>query len=465
VDPKDQEHSWKLSLPRLHSVEKRTVGDTYIPPPPQKAVAIPARTQASPTQGTVIASRYRVEERIGEGGMGHVYRVTHLRLGKGFALKLMRAEISADPKLREQFYREARLASSMVHQHIVSIVDFGEDSAWGAFMVMELLAGEPLTDRLRRHGTLPVKAACDVVLQLADALHYIHKQNVVHGDIKPDNVLCDRVSSSERRRWNIKLLDFGLAHIRSHDSEQRAKTVAGTPEYLAPERITGNPPNPSMDVYSLGIVMYELLTGAPPFQGHIETILTGHLHQQPPSVSSKRGEDVDERLEELVARSLAKKPEDRQRSMEAFLYELRTLMDMLGWGRRAGRGKRVTKQKYDAVSQRLEIKARGFDMSPLPMASISQNGSVLVANAAFSAFVAGEPDDSVEGVNLLSTKFVEFHPRLVSDLRQVQMKGVTRKAKLRLASEDGRPVHLLLWLVPSSDDASEILLTLHAIQV
>jgi hypothetical protein len=138
-------------------------------------------------------------------------------------------------------------------------------------------------------------------------------------------------------------------------------------------------------------------------------------------------------------------------------------MDMLGWGRRSGRSKPVTKQKFNAKDHRQETKARGFDLSPLPMASISQNGSVLVANAAFSAFVTGKPNESVEGTELMATKFTEFHPRLVSDLRQVQMSGSTRKAKLRLASEDGKPVRLLLWMVPSSD-ANEILLTIHAIQ-
>ena len=394
--------------------------------------------------------------------MGHVYRVTHLRLGKSFALKLMRVEISNDTKLREQFYREARLASSMVHPNIVSIVDFGEDPSWGAFMVMELLSGEPLSSRLRRHGTLPLKAACDVIIQLADALHYIHKQNVVHGDIKPDNILCNRVASSDRRKWNIKLLDFGLAHIRSK-GEGRSETVAGTPEYLAPERITGDPPAPAMDVYSLGIVLYELLTGLPPFRGSLDVILTSHLHEEPVPVSQARGELVDERLEELVSRSLAKDPANRQRNMEAFIYELRTLMDMLGWGRRRGRSKRVTKQKYNAASRRQEAKSRAFDASPLPMAGISQNGSVVVANSAFTAFVTGNPKESVEGTSLMNTKFIDFHPRLVSDLKQVQMTGQTRKARLRLANDEGKPVELLLWLVPVGEPAGEILLTIHAV--
>lgn len=418
--------------------------------------------QASPTVGTVLASRYRIEERIGEGGMGHVYRVTHQRLGKSFALKLMRVEISNDSNLREQFYREARLASSMVHPNIVSIVDFGEDAGWGAYMVMELLSGEPLTARLQRHGTLPFKASCDVIIQLADALHYIHKQNVVHGDIKPDNVLCNRVASSDRRKWSVKLLDFGLAHIRSK-GETKAETVAGTPEYLAPERITGNAPVPSMDVYSVGVVMYELLTGVPPFRGTLDAILTAHLHEKPVPIAQVRGEEVDERLEQLVMRALAKDPKDRQRTMEAFIYELRTLMDMLGWGRRRGRSKRVTKQRYNASSRRQEAKSRGFDASPLPIACISQDGTVSVANAAFTAFVTGDPTDSVDGLNLLNTKFIDFHPRLISDLRQIQMTGGTRKAKLRLASEDGMAVDLLLWMVPVSDQAGEILLTLHAI--
>ncbi len=417
------------------------------------------RTEGGPPLSTVVADRYRIEERIGEGGMGRVYKIEHLRLGKPFALKLMRTEISNDPKLRKQFYREARLASSLAHPNIVSIVDFGEDPVWGAFMVMELLSGEPLTSRLRRHGRLHVKVVCDVMLQLADALHYIHKQNIVHGDIKPDNILCCRIPSSERRKWHVKLLDFGLAAFRSK-KDDRTETVAGTPEYLAPERIIGGAPVPSMDVYGLGIVMYELITGVPPFTGTIDEVLQNQLETEPAELSSHLDEPVDERVEAIVRRALAKEPEDRQRNMEAFLYELRTLMDMLGYGRRRGKAKVARRSSQKMLRQ--EAKSRLFDSSPLPMAGISSDGVIVVANEAFAHFLTGHPESSVEGVELLATKFVELHPRLLSDLRLVFVSGITRKAKLTLASDEG-PVQLLLWMVPVGEPAGEVLLTIHAV--
>jgi serine/threonine protein kinase len=452
-----------ISLPQLRAIQQDRTADTHLPPPVSRRATPPPVPQvpASPPLNTVLAERYRLEERIGEGGMGRVYRVEHLSLGKSFALKLMRAEISHDSKLREQFYREARLASSMAHPNIVSIVDFGEDARWGAFMVMELLSGELLTWRLHRHKVLPIKVVCDVALQLADALHYIHKQNVVHGDIKPDNVLCCRLASSERRKWHVKLLDFGLANIRSTVAT-RATTVAGTPEYLAPERIAGEPPSPAMDVYSLGIVMYELITGAPPFRGALELILQGHLHTTPPPVSSLLDEPVDERLEELIKRALAKDPRDRQRNMEAFLYELRTVMDMLGYGRR-NRSKPIRKQKDVELDRRHDAKARGFDASPLPMAIIAADGTIHVANESFGVFLTGKENSAVEGTSLLQTGFIELHPPLVSDMRQVQMTGMTRRAKLRLASDDGRPVEILLWIVPLGEPGGEVLLTIHAV--
>src|SRR5690606_32835664 len=188
---------------------------------------------------SVIADRYVIEEPIGEGGMGRVFRVRHRRLGKSFALKLMQTGFAGDTRARDLFYREAKLASSLAHPNIVSIIGFGEDGERGAFMVMELLEGTSLSSFLHREGGFSMRAACDIILQVAEALAYIHKRQIVHCDIKPDNILLLKQPPGERRKHLVKLLDFGLARARSA-SPRRTSTIDGTPEYMAPERIMGS---------------------------------------------------------------------------------------------------------------------------------------------------------------------------------------------------------------------------------
>lgn len=158
-------------------------------------------TSAPQGQADVVAGRYRLEEPIGVGGMGRVYRARHLQLDKVFALKLMKTDFAGDSAAREQFYREARVASSLSHPNIVSIVDFGEDPALGAFMVMELLEGEPVTVRLHTEGRFPLRLACEVILQIAEALQYIHNRQIVHCDIKADNILILPLPPATGAAW------------------------------------------------------------------------------------------------------------------------------------------------------------------------------------------------------------------------------------------------------------------------
>src|SRR6188508_30737 len=318
----------------------------------------------------VIADRYRVEKPIGEGGMGRVYKVRHTQLGKPFALKLMQTAFSGDSRARDHFYREAQLASSLAHTNVVSIIDFGEDPRLGAFMVMELLEGETLSSRLKE-GRFSMRAACDVILQIAEALDYIHKRQIVHCDIKPDNILLVSTAPGERRRHHVKLLDFGLARLGSM-TPRTSQVVDGTPEYLAPERITGNSPTPSMDIYGLGVLAYEIFTGTLPFGGQLMEVLQHHVATPPPPFASHVREPIDERAEALVMKALSKNPAHRQKDMAAFIYELRTLMDMLGFRRRrAAPGAAKRERAADHARERhTRAAAAAYDLSPLPMAGL-----------------------------------------------------------------------------------------------
>ncbi|MBP9087455.1 MAG: protein kinase, partial [Kofleriaceae bacterium] len=224
----------------------------------------------------LIGGRYRIISRIGQGGMGKVYKVAHVNLSRKFALKIICDTVSETREARELFDREARFASAMQHPNITAVVDFGEDEAVGMFMVMDLVEGEALHKILFREKQLGVRYACEIAIQLAEALHYIHQQGVVHCDIKTENILVKEIEEpGKRRRVVAKLLDFGLARPLNPGRVQTG--LSGTPHYVAPERIRGESASPASDVYSLGILLYELVAGRVPWDGAVQKILAGHL--------------------------------------------------------------------------------------------------------------------------------------------------------------------------------------------
>src|SRR5262245_44271712 len=244
-----------------------------------------------------VGGRYALDGRLGEGGMGHVFRARHIQLGKAFALKMISPAFATDNAARVRFNQEAKLASEISHPNIVSVVDFGEDDQFGAYMVMELVEGEPLV----APGTLPmsVKRAIDVLGQVADALDHIHKRGIIHGDVKADNIMLTAEQAGaggSRRRRIVRLLDFGLARRPEHAEEEG---VSGSPHYLAPERAAGGPASVSSDVYALGVLGYLLLTGTLPFEGTVVEVLMAHIHKSPEAMSKRRQEELDAALESL----------------------------------------------------------------------------------------------------------------------------------------------------------------------
>jgi eukaryotic-like serine/threonine-protein kinase len=279
----------------------------------------------SPTS-TALEGRYELEDLLSEGGMGSVWRARHTTLDRLVAVKFMSAALRDDPEMRRRFTSEARVASALTHPNIVSVTDFGVDAERGYFLVMELLHGQSLRQRMEE--ALPrARVACDVVEQIAWALRYIHACGIIHCDLKPENIFLARLDEDPRRRNHVKLIDFGLA-LRS--TNQRA-SVSGTPPYLAPERLRGEPPSPRSDIYSLSAVFYEMLTGRVPFEGSLLDIRTAHLAgAPPPAPSSLTDEPIEPRADELILRALSINPEERQPHAEAFLFELRTLMSMMG---------------------------------------------------------------------------------------------------------------------------------------
>jgi eukaryotic-like serine/threonine-protein kinase len=434
--------------PRQHRGEPSRSIHTPVAPPRSAMVRVNTVQHSA-----LIGNRYQIVKRIGQGGMGKVYEVNHIHLARRFALKIISPTVAETDEARELFYREARFASAMAHPNITSVVDFGEDEKVGMFMVMEYVDGEPLHRLLFREKRLSVRKACEIVLQVAEALHYIHRQHVVHCDIKTENILiAEEEMEGKRPRMVAKLLDFGLA--RPLTGPRASTSLSGTPHYVAPERIRGEPASPSSDVYGVGILLYELLTGQVPWDGAVQKILQGHLDEQPKPPSRLIEGGLDPAVENLVLHALAKRPAERHKDMAAFIYELKTVMDMLGFGRRraaAGQARRVViEQKSEKPSKRDELARTAFDGCRLPLALLSPTGTIVAANPAFAKFVMGVSVE-VEGLPVKSTAPASAWSTAEQDIaRTLAGSPIRRIIEIDVSTAETR--RLLLWLDAVSQD-------------
>jgi PAS domain-containing protein len=408
----------------------------------------------------VVAGRYEILERLGSGGMGQVLRVRHRRLGRAFALKLMQPELSTDAEAQQLFQREARLASQLSHPNIVEMIDFGNDPDWGWFIVMEYLEGEPLSTRIAKLGKLSIAAACLVATQLADALAHSHASNVVHADLKAENVLClSDPDDVDVDSWHVKLLDFGTANGASAAGGATDR-ITGTPEYLSPERITGSTPQVSSDIYALGIILYEMLCGVTPFAGVEPTlILRRQLAEHPEPAGARRGEVLDERLDAILDKALAKDPAHRYSTAEAMHDDLRAYLSVLGVRQRAG-----TLPALGLVSKsdaRADAAAAAFDGLRLPAAGLQRDGTIVVANLAFARFVGAGDVATIEGRNVHRTIIGQVNREMYEDLRLVALSGKVIRRRLTIAGA-AKETQVRLILSPASGACGHCMLILHA---
>jgi eukaryotic-like serine/threonine-protein kinase len=250
--------------------------------------------------GTILDNRYRLDEPIAAGGVGEVWRGTDVQLGRPVAVKLLRPEYADHPETLVRFRAEARHAGSLSHPRIARVYDYGEPGPLGPpYLVMELVDGPSLADILDR-GTISPARVLDVLTQAALGLDAAHQAGLVHRDIKPGNILL-------RPDGVVKITDFGIAHAAGSAPVTRPGVVMGTTQYLAPERATGAEGTPASDLYSLGIVAYECLSGRPPFAGTTAEVMASHVYRQLPSLPP----GVPPELAELLARLTAKDPADR----------------------------------------------------------------------------------------------------------------------------------------------------------
>jgi eukaryotic-like serine/threonine-protein kinase len=259
----------------------------------------------------ILNNRYHLQSVLGSGGMAVVYRAQDSLLERTVAIKVLRKTFSGDPAFRERFRQEAKAAASLSHPNIVTVHDFGLD-ADQLFIVMENVPGTDLKSIMQKRGSLTIAESMALILQACAGIGFAHRTGLIHCDVKPQNILVTQ-------DWRVKVVDFGIARaLTSIQPDERHEIVWGSPQYYSPEQAAGEPPSPASDVYSLGVVLFEMLTGKLPFSATSSEEL-GRMHRETLAPSPRRlNPNIPPQLEEIVLSALAKQPAARFSTAEEF---------------------------------------------------------------------------------------------------------------------------------------------------
>lgn len=261
--------------------------------------------------GKTIDKKYLVQSVLGEGGMAVVYRAHHVQMERTVVIKVMQGWLLSNRNSVERFERECKLTAKLNHPNIVSVYDVGLINGKEPYLVMEYIKGESLADKINNSGALPFATTANIIIQICRGLQEAHSSGIIHRDLKPDNVLLQH--KSDRPDW-VKIVDFGISNF-VHGSKKLTKTgrMVGTPEYIAPEQLKDRPIDMRTDLYGIGIMMFEMLTGRVPFDGEsAESILMKHLLEDPPTMAEVRPELGENNLfQPIVDKLLKKNPDER----------------------------------------------------------------------------------------------------------------------------------------------------------
>src|SRR5262250_1872864 len=281
-------------------------------------------TPQAPMIGQLIGDRYRILRKIGEGGMGEVYVAEHIHIEKKVALKLLRPEVLSNAEAVARFRQEARSASAIGHDNIIQIDDFGTMPDGRVYMAMEYLQGSPLNDLIAREP-LPLPRALDILIQVGKGLAAAHAKGITHRDMKPENIFV----TNKEGRDVPKILDFGIAKVSGGDTAQNltvAGTIFGTPFYMAPEQAMGGKMDHRVDIYAMGIILYEVFCGQVPFKAEtFMGILTQHITMPPTAPSEMAGQNgrvCPHELEAIILKAIQKEPQERYQSMAELVNAL-----------------------------------------------------------------------------------------------------------------------------------------------
>ncbi len=380
----------------------------------------PAPVAEDPLIGTTLNGRYSILRRIGEGGMGIVYEAEHVLIEKRVALKVLRDDFSSRQDVVERFRQEAKSASRIGHENIVDISDFGETPSKQSYFVMEMLSGEDLANVLARDRTIPPKRACHIILQCCRALGAAHAKGIVHRDMKPENVfLTKREGDSDF----VKLVDFGIAKMSDIETvgapgRKLTKTgmIFGTPEYMSPEQAAGKSLDHRVDIYAVGVILFEMLTGRVPFVGDtFMGILTQHMFEPPPPLTEVNPAcHVSLELEQVVFQLLSKDPNERFQSMDEVARAVASAMDLptgparegtyAGYGDPVKSIKRAPKLVEPSVTLEMSSTARPRDERRTPMIMLGLGVALIAASVGgYIAYAATTTPTNVRTINVPRT--------------------------------------------------------------
>ena len=292
---------------------------------PNDGQTLRSTARATDLVGQVVADRYHVVKKLGEGGMGQVYLAEHVKMGRRSAIKVMNPSMVHDPDAVARFNREASNASRITHPNVCAIYDFGETPDGLIYLAMEFIEGEPLTDLLEREGALPVARATGIFLQTADALQAAHDLGIVHRDLKPDNImLTPRKGGGE----TVKVVDFGIAKAVGGDEAGQKVTktglVVGTPEFMSPEQLSGDPLDGRSDLYSLALVFYRMLSGRLPFEATtVQETMIKRLTDEPTKLAEARPDlSFPAGLQPVLDTAMARTPMERYQTVAKFAADV-----------------------------------------------------------------------------------------------------------------------------------------------
>jgi len=289
-----------------------------------------------PRLGETVAGRFVINRRLGHGGMGHIYVAEQLPVGRLVALKVLRPEFSRDAKIVKRFEREAMAVSRLSHPNVVMLLDFGQAEDGSCFLAMSYAEGRSLRAFIRDHTAgMPMDLAVDIAAQTARGVAAAHRAGIFHRDLKPENIQITQAAGQDHL---VKVLDFGVA--RFHTGKTLTKltevgSIIGTPQYMSPEQCAGKDVDGRSDIYSLGIILFEMLSGDRPFEGTSWNVVMKQLKQPPPDLARVRP-DIPELLVEVVGCCLEKKPDDRYSTVDVLLKDLERVLGVEQEERSAG---------------------------------------------------------------------------------------------------------------------------------
>ncbi|HMV99037.1 MAG TPA: serine/threonine-protein kinase [Acidobacteriota bacterium] len=387
--------------------------------------------------GQVIDGKVQVESVLGRGGMGAVYRARHLLLDRVVAVKVLRADLLGTQNLGDRFLREARTAARIEHPNIITVYDFGILGDGNAYLVMEYVQGQSLRDLLKTQGALPLSTTFQLIQQICAGVDAAHTKNIIHRDLKPENIM---LKDNEQGDVLVKILDFGLAKlIESSDSIANLTgtgEILGTPAYMSPEHCDGGELDHRADIYSLGVIFYEMLTGQPPFRGRVVSVLSAHLTKKPePPVQVNPHIPVD--ISDAIMHALEKEKDARPASVRKFFEQIEQ-----AFARTRTHATRAIESDDTPVAAR---PASSSLAPPESFLTVQGNGAaaLTVTGPSFSSS-SQPPSEHLETLPPASPVVAEDHPDAaayvtIQSTEQVPIKDIPpaqeRKAKAAVATQ------------------------------